>query len=516
MGRTRGREPLVEAVTRSLREAGGAVEVYSPAEELFNRRRRTFGLIAGPLVLVLLLALPLPLTAPAHRLAAILLMMVVLWITEALPLAVTALIGPVLAIMLQVAPARAVFAPFADPIIFLFIGSFMLAEAMFAHGLDRRIAFSALSSRAVGGSPTRVLMVYGAVATGISMWISNTATTAMMFPIGLSIVAHLTRGHESETASRNFATAMMLMAAFGASIGGIGTPIGTPPNLIGKGMLERIANVRISFFEWMLLAVPLVILLFGFLVLYFRVRLLKGLKTDEGRAGRIREELVKLGPISVGQRNTLIAFGVTVALWLFPGVLGILGLSESGLARGYDAALPESVAAMIGAVLLFLLPVNWRARRFTLTWEQAVRIDWGIILLFGGGLAMGALSFSTGLAEAIGRGVTSWLPVHSTLSLTILFTAIAIVMSEAASNTASANMIVPVAIAVAQAAGVDPIKPALGATFGASMGFMMPISTPPNAIVYSSGHVPITDMIRYGIALDIAGFVLIVGVLWLW
>src|SRR5262247_2987295 len=162
---------------RSLHEAGGAVEVFSPAEELFNRRRRTVGLIGGPLGLVVLLAVPIPIAAAAHRLAAILVMMVVLWVTEALPLAVTALIGPVLAIVLQVAPARIVFAPFADPIIFLFIGSFMLAEAMFSHGLDRRIAFSALSSSAVGRSPTRILLVYGAVATGISMWISNTATT---------------------------------------------------------------------------------------------------------------------------------------------------------------------------------------------------------------------------------------------------------------------------------------------------------------------------------------------------
>src|SRR5262245_26884447 len=247
---------------RSLHEARETGEAYSPAEELFNRRRRTFGLFAGPAVLALLLIAPLPLQAPAHRLAAILAMMVVLWITEALPLAVTALIGPVLAVILQVGPARTVFAPFADPIIFLFIGSFMLAEAMFSHGLDRRIAFSALSSSAVGRSPTRILLVYGAVATGISMWISNTATTAMMFPIGLSIVAHVTRGRESDASSRNFATAMMLMAAFGASIGGLGTPIGTPPNLIGKGMLERIAHVQISFFEWMLFGVPLAVVLF--------------------------------------------------------------------------------------------------------------------------------------------------------------------------------------------------------------------------------------------------------------
>jgi sodium-dependent dicarboxylate transporter 2/3/5 len=198
-------------------------------------------------------------------------------------------------------------------------------------------------------------------------------------------------------------------------------------------------------------------------------------------------------------------------LWLLPGVLTIVGLGGTAFARRYAVVVPESVAAVVGAVLLFVLPVSWRARRFTLTWEEAVRIDWGIILLFGGGLAMGELAFSTGLADAMGRGVASWLPSQSTVALTVLFTATAIVMSEAASNTASANMIVPVAIAVAQAAGVNPLQPALGATLGASMGFMMPISTPPNAIVYSSGYVPIGAMIRHGIALDIAGFVVIVA-----
>jgi solute carrier family 13 (sodium-dependent dicarboxylate transporter), member 2/3/5 len=496
---------------RSLHEAGGSVETYSPAEELFNRRRRTVGLVAGPLSFVVLLAAPLPLTPGAHRLAAILAMMVVLWVTEALPLAVTALIGPVLAIVLQVAPARAAFAPFADPIIFLFIGSFMLAEAMFVHGLDRRIAFTALSSRSVGSSPVRILLVYGAVAAGISMWISNTATTAMMFPIGLSIVSHLTVGHESDPRSREFASAMMLMSAFGASIGGLGTPIGTPPNLIGIGMLSRIAHVEISFFRWMLLGVPLVVLLFAYLGLYFYFRSVRGLRLEAGGADTIREELRRLGPISRGQRNTLTAFGGTVVLWLTPGVLAIVGLGDTGFARAYAAAVPESVAAMAGAIALFLLPVSWRARRFTLSWEEAARIDWGIILLFGGGLAMGEMAFSTGLAESMGRGITGWLPAHSTASLTILFTAVAIVTSEAASNTASANMIVPIAIAVAQAAGVDPLQPALGATLGASMGFMMPISTPPNAIVYSSGHVPITSMMRHGVVLDIAGFFLIVA-----
>ena len=503
---------------RQLHEAGGAVEAYSPAEEQFNRRRRTVGLFTAPVVLLGLLLAPLPVSDPAHRLAAILAMMVVLWVTEALPLAITALIGPLLTIVLQVAPARSAFAPFADPIIFLFIGSFMLAEAMFVHGLDRRIAYGALSARLVGGSPARILLVYGFVACAISMWISNTATTAMMFPIGLSIVSHLTEGREREQGSRNFALAMMLMAAFGASIGGIGTPIGTPPNLIGIGMLSRIAGVEISFFQWMTLGVPLVLVTFAFLVVYFRFGLLRDVKLPLNRTDRFREELRRLGPLSAGQRNTLIAFGVTVALWLFPGVLNLFAAAgwQGNLVKTYSAAVPESVAAMIGAVLLFILPVQWKARRFTLAWDQAVRIDWGIILLFGGGLAMGELAFSTGLAEAMGRGITSWLPGESTVSLTILFTAVAIVMSEAASNTASANMIVPVAIAVSQAAGISPLEPALGATLGASMGFMMPISTPPNAIIYSSGHVPITEMMRHGIVLDVAGFLIILAIVLGW
>jgi sodium-dependent dicarboxylate transporter 2/3/5 len=495
---------------RKHHEASGTTEAYSPAEERFNRRRRTFGLFAAPVLLILLLVAPLPLAAAPHRLAAVLAMMVVLWVTEALPLAVTALIGPILTIVLQVAPARVALAPFADPIIFLFIGSFMLAEAMFVHGLDRRIAYGALSSRLAGGSPARIVFVFGGVAALISMWISNTATTAMMFPIGLSIVAHLTKGRESEPASRNFAMAMMLIAAFGASVGGIGTPIGTPPNLIGIGMLSRITGVEISFVEWMLLGLPVVVLLFAFLSAYFYFRLLRGMTLEVGRAERIQEELRRLGPLTVGQRNVLIAFGATIVLWILPGLFAITDTGGSPFARGYAAAVPESVAAMTGAILLFLLPISWRARRFTISWEEAVRIDWGIVLLFGGGLAMGELAFSTGLAEALGRGITSWLPVSSELALTVLFTAVAIVMSEAASNTASANMVVPIAIAVAQAAGVSPLQPALGATLGASMGFMMPISTPPNAIIYSSGHVPITAMMKHGVALDVAGFVIIV------
>jgi len=494
---------------RTFQDAVDAVETFSPAEEAFNARRRTIGLFLGPLVFLILLLAPLPLPLPAHRIAAILAMMVVFWVTEALPLPVTALLGPVLAVLLRVVPVRTAFSSFADPIIFVFIGSFILAEAMFVHGVDRRIAYTALSWKFVGTSATRILITFGAVTTVLSMWMSNTATTAMMFPIGLSIVAHLARS--GMAGARQFAMVMMLITSFGASIGGMATPVGTPPNLIGIGMLERISGVDITFFQWMLIGVPAAALMFGLVALQFHFVGARRVTVGEESIRMVRDELAKLGPLSRGQRNVLMAFGLTVVLWVAPGLFAIAGLDASPFARAFAQAIPESIAAMIGALLLFVLPVDWNARRFTLTWDQALKIDWGIVLLFGGGLAMGELAFSTGLAEAMGKGITAWLPSQTTVALTMLFTGVAIVLSEATSNTAAANMIVPIAIAVAQAAGVSPLEPALGATLGASMGFMMPVSTPPNAIVYSSGFIPITAMMRYGILLDVAGYVVIVG-----
>lgn len=473
-----------------------------------NPRFRTIGLFLGPLLFAVLLIAPLPVPAPAHRLAAILALVIVLWVTEALPLAVTAMLGPVLAVVLRVAPVRAAFASFADPVVFVFIGGFMLAEAMLVHGVDRRIAYTALSWRFVGTSPGRMLIVYGGVAAALSMWMSNTATTAMMFPIGLSIAAHLERS--GAAGARQFALFAMLMTSFAASVGGMGTPVGTPPNLIGIGMLERLAKVDITFFQWMAIGVPAVAVMFAFLAVYFYLAGVRGVTVIAGSTQLVRDELAKLGPPSRGQRNVLVAFGVTVVLWVTPGVFALADLNQAPFARAYAQAVPESVAAMLGAFLLFVLPLDWRARRFTLTWDQALRIDWGIVLLFGGGLALGEMAFATGLAEALGRGITAWLPSQTTIALTVLFTGTAIVLSETASNTAAANMVVPIAIAVAQAAGVRPIEPALGATLGASMGFMMPVSTPPNAIVYSSGYIPITAMMRYGLVLDVVGFAVIV------
>ena len=495
---------------RQAHEPGEALETYSPAEEQFNRRRRNIGLFVGPALCLLVLISPLPLPAPAHRLSAVMVLMIVLWMTEALPLSVTALLGPMLAVLLGVAPAGTVFAPFADPIIFLFIGSFILAEAMFVHRLDRRLAFTALASPWIGKSGFRLMAVYAGVTCFISMWMSNTATTAMLFPLGLAVLAEIGRGRKHDAAFSKYALAMMLVTSFAASIGGLATPVGTPPNLLGKGFLQQ-AGIQISFAGWMLLGVPIVIVMMAFVFVWLVRPASKGIGLADDARRAVHGELTKLGPIGQGERNVMLAFGITAALWIIPGLAQAVLGSGAPIVQRLNVILPESIAALIGAMLLFLIPINWQARRFTITWEEASRIDWGIILLFGGGLAMGKLADSTGLSAAMGQWVSAKFPGIGTVGLTLVFTAVAIVISEAASNTAAANIIVPTAIAVAKAAGVSPLEPGLGATLGASMGFMMPISTPPNAIVYSSGYIPIGAMMRNGIALDIAGYVIIVS-----
>jgi sodium-dependent dicarboxylate transporter 2/3/5 len=207
--------------------------------------------------------------------------------------------------------------------------------------------------------------------------------------------------------------------------------------------------------------------------------------------------------------NTLIAFGTALFLWIVPGVLPLVLNSDSPAAQFLDDRIPEAVAALLAALLLFVLPINLRRGEFTLTWQEAAKIDWGTILLFGGGLSLGALMFSTGVAEALGRGVTGATGIDSLWGLTAVAVAMGIFLSETTSNTAAANMLLPAVIAMSQANGVNPIPPAMGACLGASYGFMLPVSTPPNAIVYGSGLVPIPKMMRAGVVFDLCGFAVI-------
>jgi sodium-dependent dicarboxylate transporter 2/3/5 len=223
----------------------------------------------------------------------------------------------------------------------------------------------------------------------------------------------------------------------------------------------------------------------------------------------IAEERDKLGTLSRGERNTLLVFGLAVFFWILPGVIGIIFGDESTAYGVVYDRINEGVVAVVAAGLLFVLPIDWSERRFTLNWNEAVRIDWGTILLFGSGIALGTLLSDTGLAETIGEGLTKGLGVSSLFAITLLSTIVALIISETTSNTASATIVVPIVLPIAASAGVNPVIPALAAVFGASYGFMLPVSTPPNAIVYGSGMIPITKMIRSGIVFDLIGIVLI-------
>ncbi|HYO10708.1 MAG TPA: DASS family sodium-coupled anion symporter [Tepidisphaeraceae bacterium] len=489
-------------------------EQLSPAEERFERYRRRAGLVLAPIAFAAVLLAPVPGLSPeAHRLAAVMAAVVTLWLTESIPMPVTALAGAAACVLLGVAPAREVFAPFADPLMFLFIGSFILARAIFLHGLDRRLAFAVLSMKGIGARPGRILVAFGAVTAFISAWISNTATTAMMYAIGLSILTFLFEQEKrpgGQAVSRKYATGLMLMTSFSASIGGLATPIGTPPNVIGLGYIRSQLNVEFSFFKWCAIGVPVVIVLYLWLAAYLSVLCRAGVKEIEGSHEMLLRERQRLGAWSRGEISTALAFLATAAMWVTPGVVAVAWGEQSPAYQRLIELLPEGVAALVGAVLLFLLPGTEPGER-AIDWHEAAKIDWGIVLLYGGGFALGVLSFKTGLAKAVGEGLTGLLPVAgSPVMMLIAATVVAVLLSETTSNTASANMVVPVVIALAQGAGVDPLPPALGATFGASMGFMLPVSTPCNAIVYGSGLVPIGRMVRYGILLDVVGVVVIV------
>jgi sodium-dependent dicarboxylate transporter 2/3/5 len=489
-----------------------AVEQITEAEARFERWRRVAGFVLAPTVFIVLLLLPLTGLKPeAHRLAAVMAAVVVLWITEALPLPVTALVGAAACVVLRVAPAKDVFAPFADPLMFLFIGSFMIARAIFLHRLDRRLAFGVLSVKWVGARPSRILFAFGAVTAFISAWISNTATTAMMFAIGMAILAFLFEQEREGgiKVSRHYATALMLMTSFAASVGGLATPIGTPPNVIGLGFIRQLVGIEFPFFKWTVIGVPVVIVLFLWLFFYLNWLSPAGVREIEGSREMLARERDRLGAWTWGQKSTLAAFVVTVLLWVVPGLIALFAGDQSVVYKAVNSSVPEAVAAVVGASLLFLLPGD-EGRR-ALTWDEAVKIDWGVVLLYGGGFALGVLSFQTGLAEAVGRGLTGLLPVSGGTGLLFASVLVAVITSEATSNTASANMVVPVVIAIAKAQGADPLEPALGATMGASLGFMLPVSTPCNAIVYGSGYVPLARMIRYGVLLDVVGVFVIVA-----
>ncbi len=526
-GRSNGEAPVGRGGTYRTLDEQTAEGRLSPAEERFERRRRTVGLFLGPIAFALVLLIPFDLEPNQHRLAAILALVVVWWVSEAIPIPVTALLGVALVAVLEATPTPpegdaatdVVFATFSDDTIFLFIGSFIIAEAMVVHGLHRRLAFRVLSMKAVGGSTYRIILAFGLIGALTSPVMSNTAGAAMMLPIALGVmgvvggmVARQFEG-EHQVEKLRFGAALMLVITYGITVGGLLLPIGSPPNLIGRDLLESETGEPITFLEWFLMALPIVVVMFVAVVVIVMLMNRPEVKHVEGVEEYVAKERKKLGPLSRGEKNTLLVLAFALIGWFLPGVVGVFAGDDSDAYVQVGEASNEGTVALLAVALLFLLPVSWKERKFTLSWNQAARIDWGTVLLFGGGIVLGAMLSETGLAEQIGTSISDALGVSTIFGITVVIVVIAILISETTSNTASAAIVVPIAISIAASADLNPTIPALAAIFAANYGFMLPVSTPPNAIVYSSGLLPITRMIKAGFVFDIIGAVLcIVGV----
>lgn len=466
----------------------------TPAEARFEARLRLVGLWLGPAAGLAVYALTASLTGEQRTLSALMTFCAIYWISEPIPMAATALVAAAGCVLLGVASAEQAFGAFGNPLLFLFVGSFFLAEAMQIHGLGRRLA--AAVTRLASGRISLMLALSGSAAA-MSMWMSNVAATAITLPVAVAVAHSL--------GDRKLGTALVLAVAYGASVGGICTPVGTPPNLIGIGALRQVGE-SIEFLRWMALCIPIAAVML--VVLWVILSATFGLRPGQpiGEVSGAERQ-----PWNRGEAAVVCAFGLAIAGWLVPGLLEAAA-PESAATAWCKAHLTEEVVALGAGCLLFLLPAGTRDEpRPALTWREATRIDWGVIILFGGGILLGKLAKSTGLSDLWGTALIDATGAESTWTLTALMTGVSILLSEATSNTATTTLMAPLAISLAQAAGVSPVPVALGATLGASFGFMLPISTGPNAMAYATRLVRVRQMMRAGILFDLFGFLIIVA-----
>ena len=453
-----------------------------------------------PIVIAAVLAtvtalVPIPGLAPkAHQTLVILVAVGGLWMSEALPVAVTALLIPILGIGLGVTDARGAFAGFGDPIVFLFFGTFLLTDAAAQHGLTDRLAHRVLGSEAVRRKPVRLLWAIAFLGCGISAWMNNTATTALLLPLALTAERY---------GSRRLLVGILLMAAYAPSLGGLATPVGTAPNLIGLRLLEQATGHRPSFTQWCVTFAPLAVIATILSTLWLR----RG--TGDARAIADSTPRAEHRPWSLAERTLMPLFVIVILLWILPGILAGTPLQGAVWLKTWQARLPEPAVPMLGALVLFLLPSGAQGGARILEIGALKRVDWSTLMLFGGGLSLGSMMFDSGLARALGEGIFNAMPVGGTYGIVLAATIMAVLVSEMTSNTASASLVVPVVLALAQAAGVDPVKPALAATVACSFGFMLPVSTPPNALVFATGELHIREMVAYGALLDLGGILLV-------
>jgi len=461
-------------------------------------RRARIGLIAGPVLFAAALLAPPPagLTPAGWRAAAVGLFMAAWWVTEAIPIAATALLPLVLFPLLGILPLDATAAPYANPVIFLFLGGFLIAAGLQRCGLHRRLALAII--RLGGATPRRLIGSFMAATAFLSMWVSNTATVAMLLPMALSILDLADeQAAQGRGPGEHFAPALLLGLAYAASIGGLGTLIGTPPNALLAGFMAESYGVHIGFVEWMALGVPLVAVALP-LAWLLLTRVLHPVSDTPlaGGADALRAQAASLGPLSRAEWTVGTITALTAAAWVLRPILArfVPGLSDAGIAVG-------------GGLLLFVAPVATGGGR-ALTWEAAEELPWGVLVLFGGGLSLAHAIQTTRLAEWIG-GAMMPLGGWPVVGVVAAVTTVIVFLTELTSNTATAAAFLPIVASLAGAIGAAPLMLAVPTALAASCAFMLPVATPPNAIVFGSRRLTIPQMARAGFLLNLMMIVLV-------
>jgi sodium-dependent dicarboxylate transporter 2/3/5 len=461
--------------------------------------RQLVGLVAGPLLMLALLALPLPagMSEAGLRVAAVATLMAVWWLTEAIPIPATALLPIALFPVLGVMNGADITRAYGHHLIYLFLGGFLIAVTMEKWNLHHRIALHTI--RLVGVTPQRIVLGFMLATAFLSMWISNTATTMMMVTIAAAVLREVAQQVEHKPGGLRFGVALMLGIGYAASIGGVATLIGTPPNAIFAGVVEKTYGYSISFLDWMTFGLPLAMVMLLVTWLYLtRAMFRSEVAQLPGGKAYILDQLERLGPMTREEKSVAMVFCGVAALWVLRGLYQPASLHM----------VKDSTIAILGALLLFLIPVNLRKREFLLDWQTAVTIPWDIIILFGGGFALAQGFQDSGLTGWLAQ----WLTVLRGVDLVIVIAAVVLLvifLTEVTSNTATASLLLPVMGALAAAIEVHPYGVMVAAVVAASFAFMLPVATPPNAIVFSSRYVTITQMAKAGVWLNLIGVVLI-------
>lgn len=476
------------------------------AANSFPLRSRT-GLLLGPIVFFICLLAPSPegLSPEAHRVAAVALLMAIWWISEALPMAAISLLPIALFPLLGIMATGAVTAQYGNHIIFLFMGGFFIAVAMERWNLHKRLALSIIAW--VGVGPSRIILGFMIASAFLSMWVSNTATAMMMVPIGMAVIRQTEVLLQKQAVEQNipipchynFSTALMLGIAYACSIGGVGTIIGTPPNTVLVGVIETMFDYQISFLMWMAFGVPLAIIML-LLCWYYLVRFAfpMALKELPGGLAFIESEKASIGKISFEERAVLGVFMLVAFAWIGRGFVDWQALRHVN----------DSSIAILGALILFMIPSNFKEGHFLLDWPTAVKIPWGIIILFGGGLALAHGFTTTGLAAWLASFLSGLEGMHI-LILLLAVVGLTLILTEVTSNTATATMLMPIMASMAIAIHIHPFGLMVAAAVASSYAFMLPVATPPNAVVFGSGCITIPQMAKAGVWLNlIAVFVI--------